>query len=372
MAMDDRDRSVVIAAITTLAVVAFLALLALLFDPLLVYDENDGDDQDDYNSLPRFTVDYPDAEAYFEQLREYQQKLEIYEKEKHAYEQQQDRQLQQLGQIEEADRVPKQNGATQSQSTAIAKHKVERVLQEDVETSSVESATASARKEGDKEQQGPTTTVIRKLEESFDAVESLCPFDESEALDDGSAFRSPSLTLSKQSISSSAGSGISRKEVVDIPIVGGKLKQRKDVEDTIDPQHEFDTSNNSSSGVSNSDRQEPPPTNTAVPEEKTTVSVKAEAADDTTTVSPLKNKQQMPPPEKAPPPVQHKHQPGGAPPVTRSQQAAATTAAQVNSLKTMIPRYSHKAERQRFIIMNTLILIIIGSITTVLVLRFYI
>jgi len=39
--------------------------------------------------------------------------------------------------------------------------------------------------------------------------------------------------------------------------------------------------------------------------------------------------------------------------------------------KPMIPQYSHKAERQRFIILNALIITIVGCIVTVLVVRFY-
>ena len=42
------------------------------------------------------------------------------------------------------------------------------------------------------------------------------------------------------------------------------------------------------------------------------------------------------------------------------------------TLKTLIPRYSHKAERQRFIILNGLILIITSSIVSVVVIQLYV
>ena len=55
------------------------------------------------------------------------------------------------------------------------------------------------------------------------------------------------------------------------------------------------------------------------------------------------------------------------------QTTTATNSGNNNLLtnKPMIPRYSHKAERQRFIILNALIITIVGCIVTVLVVRFY-
>lgn len=391
--MDDQDRNVVIIALCILAGVAFLALLALLLDPLLFHYDDDDEDED-YESLPRWTVEYPDAEAYVAKQREYQRKLEIYEKERQAYEQQERADLREKSQQQpEHDEVPLQQPSEQMKEanqastqtevpikeSEIAEHEVDRSLPEDMRSlsSSVDSMTSSARN-----QLEPNTNAThaahneinvddpqklnRQLQESLEPAESLFPFDESEATDNESHFEPPSLVSPKQSESSRSSSAGEVNNLVEEK----DSTQSEDVEDTITKgPTEQQSLNDTSHEIVETKSQESPPFVTA-PEAKAALPVTAVSEKDATFVSPLKQST-TPLPEMAPP-VQNRYQPGVALPTKRSQQAApANATTQVNSLKSVIPRYSHKTERQRFIIMNTLILVIIGSITSVLVLRFY-
>lgn len=67
------------------------------------------------------------------------------------------------------------------------------------------------------------------------------------------------------------------------------------------------------------------------------------------------------------PGVRHPSTPPSSPPAPPKPTAVVAPM----KIQTLIPRYSHKAERQRFIILNVLILVIISSIVSVLVIRFY-
>ena len=387
--MDDQDRNVVIVALCILAGVAFLALLALLFDPLLFHyddDDDDDDDDDNFNSLPRWTVEYPGEEAYFQQQREYQRKLKIYNEEQQAYEQQQQQQQQLVAyqqppqQTEEVDNTPVQREAPsqvqiEPRMAEMLGQEADQDIPDDGEStfSSVESTTASAVQQAKPDTETAMTIftnvnnsdaaskkVNRRLETSFSAAGSLAPFDESEMPDDESGFLP--LSLAKQQPSSPTTSSSSRKEDSKYPIDEDNSLAPQDSNSTSSLPDALESLHDSSHNTSTSEGEEPlSPLIDVVSSEKAAPPVSTVSGNDATFVSPLKHQQAPVPPEMAPP-MQTVHK--------RSQEAKPPT--QVNSFKTLIPRYSHKAERQRFIIMNTLILVIIGSITTVLVLRFYI
>lgn len=380
--MDDQDRNVVIIALCILAGVAFLALLALLFDPLLFHYDDD-DEDDGFNSLPRWTVEYPGEEAYFQQQREYQRKLKIYNEERQAYEQQQQQQLsceQPPEQTEEMNNPPVQKEA-QSQVQAqtqvppgaaeIVEQESGQAIGEDGQSasSSVESMTASAIRQprpatetamilfnNTNEGTASPKKVNRRLDTSLSAVESMAPFDESEIPDDESDFQPPSLA--KQQPLSPTTPSSSQKEESKFPIDEDNSLVSPDSNNTSNSPDGGESLHDCSHNPSSSEIQEPLSSLADIVSKKDAVPpVTAVSEKDAMFVSPLKQQQAPPPPEMAPQTVPRRAQ---------------TPPTQVNSLKTMIPSYSHKAERQRFIIMNTLILVIIGSITTVLVLRFYI
>jgi hypothetical protein len=84
-------------------------------------------------------------------------------------------------------------------------------------------------------------------------------------------------------------------------------------------------------------------------------------------VSPITPAQFRPPP--------HKGSPGGSPhakPKTLpSSSSSMKSKVSMNSIRTLIPRYSHKAERHRFIILNGLLVVIAASIGTAIIVELY-
>ena len=386
--MDDQDRAIVIVALCILAAVAFCAFLLILCDPLLFrYDDDDEDDENENEDaekyLPRWSVEYPEQEAYLQQRQEYQQQhqaymeqqQQVYEQERQAYNQQQQQlyehqqkaYLQQQQQMVEYDQPPEQeqqskeapkqkDPSSQTQPRASQNEQQQAVqaipeeMESSVSSSSAESVTHLSLVVFNAEENFNSNgkDVNRQLEpytaadsQSLPAVDGLVPYDESEVVDDAPFRKEESEEFQSES-------NEEEEEKVEVqPYSPSDSKATNNLPDEL---------KNFRIGHSMSEAEEPMSPLTATgPELKAAPLATFPAQKQAAPVSPLKK---VPPREMVPPPKQ---------PVKRPQQPT-----RVRSLKTMIPRYSHKAERQRFIILNALIIVIIASITTVLVLRFYV
>jgi len=395
--MDQDDKIVLIVALVVLALVALVAFFLILCDPVLfrTNDDDDDDESEEKMYLPKWTVEYVDHETTIQQHREYERQYAAYLKEKEAYERKQQQQQQ-----AELKKQP-----TQQQVVTVATRYKKKPQEKETDEEEVDIFNKTQTKAF-----GPTEIEGRDKSQSRSSTESL-PHRMQSSVSDTPEHTLGDKTTENYSLKN-------RQLVSHAPIDPlSSLEERGETEDALVPFDEADDGRkwkpepkanvelaDNFSGQDDSHQ----------PEEKNNLSTSSEniqgdewsvhrdnvddaigetkkheindsmsaEADYPVSSLPVKGdtKDTKVPPEAAPSREltenQIKHSPSPSPPPPPPppplQQQQRPAIVRVHSLGSMIPRYSHKQERQRFIILNALILFIVARISTVLIIQFYV